>query len=90
MAPAVKFPDASLATIALAVFALAAVVAELETFPEVEIVASLVSAIAAVAETLLLSIAPAAISGVVAVPAISPASCILPVADGPESRRLGR
>jgi hypothetical protein len=49
--PAEKFPDASRETIALAVFALAAVVALLDTFPGVEMVANLVSAIAAVAET---------------------------------------
>lgn len=39
--PAVKFPDASRATIALAVFALVAVVAELATRPAVAKVASL-------------------------------------------------
>ena len=38
MVPAVKFPLASLATIALAVFALVAVVAELLIFPAVAIV----------------------------------------------------
>ena len=37
--PALKFPDASLATIALAVLALVAVVALLETLPAVAIVA---------------------------------------------------
>jgi tRNA-binding EMAP/Myf-like protein len=45
--PAIKLPDASRATIADAVFALAAVVAELLTFEAVEIVASFVSTIAA-------------------------------------------
>ena len=41
--PAVKLPLPSLATIALAVFRLVAVVAELETLPAVEMVASLLS-----------------------------------------------
>ena len=45
--PAVKLPLASRATIALAVFAEVAVVAELLTFEAVEIVASLVSTMAA-------------------------------------------
>ena len=45
--PAEKLPDASRATIAEPVFAFVAVVAELFTLPAVEIVASLVSAIAA-------------------------------------------
>ena len=43
--PAEKFPDASRATMADAVFALVAVVAELDTFSAVAIVLSLVSAI---------------------------------------------
>jgi hypothetical protein len=43
--PAEKLPEASRATMADAVFALVAVVAELETLPAVEIVLSLVSAI---------------------------------------------
>jgi hypothetical protein len=47
--PALKLPDASRATIADAVFALAAVVAELLTFDAVEIVASFVSTMAALA-----------------------------------------
>lgn len=47
----VKFPDASRETIVLAVFALVAVVAELETFPAVVMVANLVSTIAAEGET---------------------------------------
>ncbi len=46
--PAVKFPLASRATIADAVLASVAVVAELLTFPAVAMVASLVSTIAAV------------------------------------------
>jgi hypothetical protein len=46
---AVKSPEPSRATIALAVLVLVAVVAELATFPEEEMVASLVSAIAAAA-----------------------------------------
>src|SRR3990167_4391061 len=45
--PAVKLPDASLATIVLAVFAFVAVVAEFDTFPAVEIVANFESTIAA-------------------------------------------
>ena len=45
--PAAKLPDASLATMAKAVLVEAAVVAELETFPAVDIVASFVSTIAA-------------------------------------------
>ena len=45
--PAVKLPLASLATIAFAVLALVAVVAVLLTFPELVIVANLLSAIAA-------------------------------------------
>ncbi len=45
--PAVKFPLASRATMAEAVLAFVAVVAELLTFPAVAIVASLVSTIAA-------------------------------------------
>jgi hypothetical protein len=49
IAPAEKFPEPSRSTIVLGVFAEVAVVAELETFPAVEIVASLVSTIAAVA-----------------------------------------
>ena len=51
MVPAEKLPDASRATIALAVLALVAVVAELATLPVVEIVASLVSTIPAAADT---------------------------------------
>ena len=57
--PAVKFPLPSRATIALAVFALVAVVALLLTFNAVEIVASFVSAIAAVAATWAFEIVPA-------------------------------
>ena len=45
--PAEKLPDASRATIALAVLALVAVVAEFATLPAVLIVANLVSTIAA-------------------------------------------
>ena len=44
--PALKFPLASRATIALAVFAFVAVVAELDTLPFVDIVAKYVSVIA--------------------------------------------
>ena len=59
--PAVKFPEASRATIADAVFALVAVVAELLTFPAVAIVASLVSTMPAEALMSALTITPAAI-----------------------------
>ena len=59
--PALKFPDASRATIADAVFAFVAVVAELLTFKAVEIVASFVSTIAADALMSALTITPAAI-----------------------------
>ena len=59
--PAVKFPLASRATIADAVFASVAVVAELLTFPEVAIVANLVSTIAAVEEISAFTIVPSAI-----------------------------
>lgn len=59
--PAVKLPEASRATIALAVFADAAVVAELLTFKAVEIVASLVSTMAADAFISALTITPAVI-----------------------------
>ena len=59
--PAVKFPEASRATIADAVFADVAVVAELLTFDAVEIVASLVSTMPADALMSALTITPAAI-----------------------------
>ena len=49
--PAEKLPDASRATIALAVLRLVAVVAEFATLPAVEIVANFVSAIAAAGST---------------------------------------
>src|SRR5262249_24489900 len=55
--PAEKLPDASRETIASAVFVLVAVVAEFDTFPAVEMVANLVSAIAAVADTSAFTIA---------------------------------
>lgn len=51
-----KLPEASRATMALAVFALVAVVAEFATLPALEIVANLVSAIAAVPLTSALTI----------------------------------
>ena len=54
--PAEKLPDASRATIALAVLALVAVVAEFATLPAVEIVANLVSTIAAAGSTSALTI----------------------------------
>jgi len=59
--PAEKLPDASRATIADAVFALAAVVAELLTLSAVAIVSSLVSTIAALALMSAFTITPAAI-----------------------------
>jgi hypothetical protein len=59
--PAVKLPEASRATIELAVLADAAVVAELLTFNAVAIVASLVSTIAAAAFISALTIEPAVI-----------------------------
>jgi len=60
--PALKFPLPSLATIAFAVFESVAVVAELETFPEVEIVSSFVSAIAALELISAFTIEPAVIA----------------------------
>ena len=54
--PALKFPDASRATIAFAVFPLVAEVAEFKTLPDVAIVANFVSAIAAVGDTSALTI----------------------------------
>ena len=59
--PAEKLPEASRATIADAVFALVAVVAELLTFDAVEIVASLVSTMPAEALMSSLTITPEAI-----------------------------
>jgi len=52
----IKLPDASRATIAFAVLALVAVVAEFATLPAVEIVANLVSTIAAAGSTSALTI----------------------------------
>jgi hypothetical protein len=49
--PALKLPDPSRATIALTVFALVALVAELDTFRAVEIVANFVSTMAAAGST---------------------------------------
>ena len=60
--PAVKLPEASLATIADAVFALVAVVAELLTFKAVAMVSSFVSAMAADAFMSALTITPLAIA----------------------------
>ena len=74
-----KLPLASLATIALLVFKLVAVVAVFATFPGVDMVANLVSVIAASAEIFELSIAPAATKGKSAVPVKSPANLILPL-----------
>ena len=66
--PAVKLPDASRATIAEAVLAEVAVVAELETLLAVEIVPNLVSAIAALALMSALTIVPSVIIVLVTVP----------------------
>ena len=66
--PAAKSPEASRATIAEAVFASVAVVAELETLPTVEIVASFVSTIAAEALMSALTIVASAIIVDVTVP----------------------
>ena len=60
--PAEKWPEPSLATIVDPAFAFVAVVAELLTFPTVAIVASFVSAIAALAFTSSLTIAPEVIA----------------------------
>ena len=79
--PALKFPDPSLNTIVFAVLEAVAVVAELDTFPAVAIVANLVSSISAVSDILLLSIAPAATNGLKAVPDKSPANWIFPFAN---------
>ena len=81
MFPAEKLPEPSLSTMEPAVFPAVAVVAELATFPDVLMVASLVSVIAAVSDILLLSIAPGAIAGVAAVPLKSPANCTFPLAE---------
>jgi hypothetical protein len=61
--PAAKFPLVSRATIAEFVFTLVAVVAEFETFKAVEIVASFVSDIAALALISAFTMAPAANDG---------------------------
>ena len=79
--PAAKSPLPFLKTIVLGVLTAVAVVALLETLPTVVIVASFVSTIAAVADTLLSSIAPALIIGAaedVPTPPKSPANCTLP------------
>ena len=78
--PAVKLPDASRATIAEAVFADAAVVAEFDTFDAVEIVASFVSTIAALALMSALTITPEPIAVTkdpVPLPVTSPVSVIV-------------
>jgi hypothetical protein len=79
--PAVKFPEASRATIALAVFDEVAVVAEFETLSAVEIVASFVSAIAAEALISPLTIVPSRIIVLVTVP-VSPVVTTVPVVAG--------
>ena len=60
--PALKLPEASRATMVLAVLAFVAVVALLLTFPAVLMVASLVSAMAAVALISALTMTPAPIA----------------------------
>ena len=72
MVPALKFPEASLATIALLVLALVAVVALLETLRAVAIVANLVSTIAALALISASMITPAAIDVTELTDVISP------------------
>ena len=76
---AVKFPEASRATIADAVFADVAVVAELLTFDAVEIVASLVSTMPAAALMSASTITPAAIDVVFPTEVTSPARLALVV-----------
>jgi hypothetical protein len=68
MVPAVKLPLASRATIALAVLALAAVVAEFDTFPAVDMVANFVSAIEALALMSVFTMVPSRIIELVTVP----------------------
>ena len=70
MLPAIKSPLASRATIADAVFALVAVVAELLTFPAVAMVASFVSTIAADALMSALTISPSRIFALVTASAL--------------------
>ena len=77
--PALKFPLASRATMALAVFADAAVVAELLTFDAVAIVASLVSSMAADAFMSALTITPAAIAVALPTDVMSPVKLALVV-----------
>ena len=89
MVPAVKSPLISRATMADAVLASVAVVAELSTFPAVVIVANFVSAIAAEALRSASTISPSfiftevtaltAISGDAAEPVKSPANWIFPL-----------
>lgn len=68
--PAVKFPLASRATMAEAVLASVAVVAELLTFPAVEIVANLVSAMPAEALMSAFTMLPSAIFALVTAPSL--------------------
>ena len=85
--PAEKLPDASRDTMALAVLLLVAVVALLDTFPAVDIVASLVSTIPAVALISAFTMEPAVIADAmlmsedplndVAVPVTSPEIAIV-------------
>ncbi len=70
MVPAAKLPLASRATIAEAVFASVAVVAELLTFPEVEMVANFVSTIAADALMSAFTIVPSVILAELTAPSL--------------------
>jgi hypothetical protein len=79
MSPAAKLPEASRATMALAVLALSAVVAELLTLPAVEMVASLVSTMAADALMSALTIAPVAIDVALPTEVMSPVRLALVV-----------
>jgi hypothetical protein len=82
MLPAAKSPEASRATMALAVLALSAVVAELLTLPAVAMVSSLVSTMAA--EALMssyYSIVPSSIIVLVTLP-LSPVVTTVPVSSG--------
>jgi len=78
--PAVKLPEASRATIALAVFADAAVVAELLTFNAVEMVANFVSTMPAAALMSAFTIAPAVIDVAFPIEVIGPVKLAFMVA----------
>jgi len=101
--PAEKFPEESRATIAFAVLVLVAVVAELATLPAVEMVANLVSTIAADGDTSALTIreldnnpdeslctTPAVLNGVIVAELLITSSVILiaPAENPPDAVRL--